>query len=130
MCIFCKIINNEIPSYKVYEDEEIIAILDISQLTYGHTLIMPKKHYDNFWQADPQTISKIMNKANEVSQLICQKLNSKGCNIFTNTNEVAGQTVLHWHVHILPRYENDDFKINEISHDYNKEEILKKIKGE
>lgn len=113
MCIFCKIINNEIPSYKVYEDEYVLAILDISQVCDGHTLILPKKHYDNFLDADLQTINRCMNVIKILSNKYKKILNPKGFNILNNTNEIAGQTVFHLHFHLIPRYdENDEIDIS------------------
>ncbi len=108
MCIFCKIINNEIPSYKVYEDEYVLAILDISQVCDGHTLILPKKHYDNFLDADLQTINRCMNVIKILSNKYKKILNPKGFNILNNTNEIAGQTVFHLHFHLIPRYDKND----------------------
>lgn len=113
MCIFCKIINNEIPSYKVYEDEYVLAILDISQVCDGHTLILPKKHYDNFLDADLQTIDRCMNVIKILSNKYKKILNPKGFNILNNNNKIAGQTVFHLHFHLIPRYdENDEIDIS------------------
>ena len=108
MCIFCKIINNEIPSYKVYEDEYVLAILDISQVCDGHTLILPKKHYNNFLDADLQTINRCMDVIKFLSDKYKQILNPSGFNILNNTNEIAGQTVFHLHFHLIPRYDKND----------------------
>ena len=118
MCIFCKIIDGSIPSSKVYEDENILAILDLSQTTYGHTLVMPKKHYQNILEIPSDELATLMAKVQELAKLITAKLNANGVNILVNTNEAAGQTVMHLHIHIIPRYdENDgisiDFKPNE-----------------
>jgi histidine triad (HIT) family protein len=118
MCIFCKIIDGNIPSSKVYEDENILAILDLSQTTYGHTLVMPKKHYQNILEIPSDELATLMVKVQELAKLITAKLNANGVNILVNTNEAAGQTVMHLHIHIIPRYdENDgisiDFKPNE-----------------
>ena len=118
MCIFCKIIDGSIPSSKVYEDENILAILDLSQTTYGHTLVMPKKHYQNILEIPSDELATLMVKVQELAKLITAKLNANGVNILVNTNEAAGQTVMHLHIHIIPRYdENDgisiDFKPNE-----------------
>ena len=118
MCIFCKIIDGSIPSSKVYEDENILAILDLSQTTYGHTLVMPKKHYQNILEIPSDELATLMVKVQELAKLITEKLNANGVNILVNTNEAAGQTVMHLHIHIIPRYdENDgisiDFKPNE-----------------
>lgn len=128
MCVFCKIINNEFSSYKVYEDEEVLAILDLSQTTYGHTLVMPKKHYDNMLAFPQNEWEHLMEVVKTLSQKIMTKLNAKGFNILINTNEAAGQTVNHLHVHIIPRYdEKDTIEIIMHENDYNKEELLKTL---
>ena len=128
MCVFCKIINNEFSSYKVYEDEEVLAILDLSQTTYGHTLVMPKKHYDNMLAIPQNEWAHLMKVVKTLSEKIMTKLNAKGFNILINTNEAAGQTVNHLHVHIIPRYdEKDTIEIIMHENDYNKEELLKTL---
>ena len=133
MCVFCKIVNGEIPSKKVYEDDDVLAILDISQATKGHTLVMPKKHYANLFEIDNNVYLKVMAKAKELALKITEKENALGCNILNNCNEAAGQSVMHFHVHIIPRYEGDDLTINFVDHqgkfDLNelKEEIKKNI---
>ncbi len=128
MCIFCEIIKGNIPSSKIYEDDNYLAILDISQTTYGHTLVMPKKHYDNFLQMPENEAGELMSLVNTLANKIVSKLDAKGCNILINTNEVAGQSVLHTHVHIIPRYDLNDtvsFSFKENKFDLN--EILNKI---
>ena len=128
MCVFCKIINNEFSSYKVYEDEEVLAILDLSQTTYGHTLVMPKKHYDNMLAIPQNEWAHLMKVVKTLSEKIMTRLNAKGFNILINTNEAAGQTVNHLHVHIIPRYdEKDTIEIIMHENDYNKEELLKTL---
>ena len=129
MCIFCKIIEGEIPSRKVYEDDDILAILDISQTTGGHTLVMPKKHYDDFLQMPEKEFGALMEKVQQIADRIVKKMNAKGCNILINTGETAGQTVRHVHVHIIPRYdENDTVSFSFTENQYDLDEILKKIK--
>lgn len=129
MCIFCKIIEGEIPSSKVYEDDDILAILDISQTTRGHTLVMPKKHYDDFLQMPEKEFGALMEKVQQIADRIVKKMNAKGCNILINTGETAGQTVRHVHVHIIPRYdENDTVSFSFTENQYDLDEILKKIK--
>lgn len=130
MCIFCKIINGEIPSKKVYEDDDVLAILDISQATLGHTLVMPKKHYANLLEIPQPEYQKVMIKVKEIAEKINTKLKPNGINILNNCNEVAGQTVMHYHVHILPRYTSSDLKIEFTDHskDVNLDEILNKLK--
>ena len=108
MCVFCKIINGEIPSSKVYEDDEVLAILDLSQVTKGHTLVMPKKHYANILEIPADELAHLIQKVQMIAKKVTTKLNAKGFNILVNTNEVAGQTVMHLHFHIIPRYDETD----------------------
>lgn len=108
MCIFCKIINNEIPSKKVYEDDDVLAILDLAQVTKGHTLVMPKKHFDSFLDVDKETLDKVINVTQDLSKKLEKELDAKGFNILSNVNEVSGQSVDHLHFHIIPRYSKDD----------------------
>ena len=103
--VFCKIVDGEIPCYKVYEDADVLAFLDISQVTRGHTLVIPKKHYDNFLAVPQETMHKVMDIAQRIGQVAIKFLNAKGVNILTNCYEAAGQTVKHFHVHVIPRYE-------------------------
>ncbi len=129
MCIFCKIINGEIPSSKVYEDDDVLAILDISQATLGHTLVMPKKHYANILEIPSDEYAKVMLKVKDIASKINTNLKPNGINVLNNCGEVAGQTVMHYHVHIIPRYNNNDIKIEFTDHsgkvDLN--EVLNKI---
>jgi histidine triad (HIT) family protein len=129
MCIFCKIVNGEIPSKKIYEDDYVIAILDLSQAEKGHTLVIPKKHYDTFLDADAKTVSHSFEVSQKLAIKIKEKLNADGINILNNTNEAAGQSVMHMHIHIIPRYKNDDLKITFIDHSdkYNLDDVLKEI---
>ncbi len=129
MCIFCKIIDGEIPSRKVYEDDSILAILDISQTTRGHTLVMPKKHYDDFLQMPGNEFGVLMEKVQQIASQIVKNLNAKGCNVLINTGETAGQTVRHIHVHIIPRYDgNDTVSFSFTDNQFDLDEILKEIK--
>lgn len=122
MCVFCKIINGEIPSFKIYETEDLVAFLDISQATEGHTLIVPKKHFDNLLALDDDTLKKISIAQKEVANLLSEKLGTKAFNFVNNCGSVAGQSVMHVHFHVIPRYENDDFKMHIVEHepDFNK----------
>lgn len=106
--VFCKIIDGEIPAHVVYEDNDVIAILDISQVTKGHTLVIPKKHYDTFLATPNETMHKVMDVAQKIGQVMIDRLHAKGVNILTNCYEAAGQTVPHFHVHVIPRYEHGD----------------------
>ncbi len=107
-CIFCKIVKGEIPCHKVYEDDKILAFLDISQTTKGHTLVITKEHFDNFLYVPKDLLSQSISVAQKIAQASITSLNAKGVNILINTNEIAGQTVMHYHTHIIPRYDNDD----------------------
>ena len=127
MCVFCKIIKGEIPSKKIYEDDDVLAILDVSQATLGHTLVLPKKHYENLFSIENNDYLKVMEKVKMLAKAITSALNASGCNILNNCGELAGQSVMHFHVHIIPRYENDDLKIEFKEHSLNLEEIQKII---
>ena len=130
MCIFCEIVNGNIPSKKIYEDENIISILDISQTTKGHALVIPKKHYDNYMQMPEDEFANLMKVVQIVSKKIISNLEAKGCNILINTNEIAGQTVMHTHVHIIPRYdENDTIDIKFQENEFNLDDVLSQING-
>lgn len=123
MCLFCKIINNEIPSYKIYEDEKFLAFLDISQATVGHTLIVPKKHYANIFELDDEAAQEILLVVKKVSLLLKEKLGISDVNIINNSGKLAGQTVDHFHIHIVPRYPNDDLQILSVNHSPSNEEL-------
>lgn len=118
-CIFCKITNGEIPSKKIYEDDEIMAFLDINPLTPGHTLIVPKEHTLDFQSISMDKLMKIMNVARELSQKIVDKMGAQGYTLIQN-NGIA-QDVKHFHLHIIPKYKD---KL-EMSVD----EVYKKIAG-
>ncbi len=106
--IFCKIVAGEIPCYKLYEDDDVLAFLDISQVTKGHTLVIPKKHYDNFLTCPKELMNKVMDVAQRIGQVSIKIFGARGVNILTNCYEAAGQTVKHFHVHIIPRYKEED----------------------
>ena len=124
--IFEKIIDNEIPSYKIYEDEEIIAILDINPLSYGHTLVIPKKRIENFINTN-EDISYIVKKVQEISCLLKEKIKSDGITIITNN--YYGQDIKHLHFHLIPRYQGDNFDSSFEHKKTDLEEVYKKLKG-
>lgn len=115
-CIFCKISNKEIPGKVIYEDDICLAFLDLSQATKGHTLVVPKQHFNNFLEVDDTTLQHLIVVTKKVANDIVSKLKANGVNIITNANEVAGQTVNHLHFHILPRYDKSELEINFIDH--------------
>lgn len=127
MCVFCKIIEGAIPSKKVYEDDDVLAILDISQATVGHTLVIPKKHYDNLLTIPEDEYLNVMKKVKALADKLVKNFKASGVNILNNCNEAAGQSVMHFHVHILPRYDKDDLKLEFTDHsnNVNLDEILK-----
>jgi|LFRM01.2.fsa_nt_gb histidine triad (HIT) family protein len=124
MSLFKKIINKEIPAHILYEDEEVFAFLDISQTTKGHTLIIPKVETKNFLETDSQLIGKMFKVTQQLAKKIQENLGATGFNVLTNMNEVAGQTVFHFHIHLIPRYdENDTLKIEFSSNELDLNEI-------
>lgn len=106
-CIFCKIANGTIPAKTIYEDETAKVILDLAPATRGHALIIPKNHYDNLFDLDDAKAEKIMIIAKKVGEALMRTLGCQGLNLVQNNGEVAGQTVFHFHMHIIPRYEDD-----------------------
>ena len=134
-CIFCKIVRGEIPCYKVYEDDEVLAFLDISQTTKGHTLVIPKEHFQNMLYCPKDLLAKVMGVAPHIAQAQVASLGANGVNVLINTNEVAGQTVMHFHVHVIPRYSGEDClrleflsnKIDHLSLPAIADEIIKKL---
>lgn len=117
-CIFCKIVAGDVPSSKVYEDDEVLAFLDITQVTKGHTLVIPKQHHRNLLEMNAETASTLFARVPQIAQQLKEKLGASGLNIINNNEEVAGQTVFHTHVHLLPRFdETDDLKIHFTAHE-------------
>lgn len=130
MCIFCMIANHEINSSIIYEDDKVVAFLDLSQVTKGHTLVVPKKHYANLIECDSEDLAHVIKVTQMLSKRIMERCGATGVNILNNCNEVAGQTVMHVHFHIIPRYsENDaiEIKFNE-SEKQNLDEICNLLK--
>ncbi len=110
-CIFCKIIKGEIPSSKVYEDDKFIAFMDINPIAIGHTLVIPKAHCVNILDM-PEDISKdIYTVTSKVAKAIKKAFNADGVNVMQFNEKAAGQEVFHSHIHIIPRYENDNLGI-------------------
>lgn len=106
-CIFCKIANGEIPSTTLYEDEDFRVILDLGPATKGHALLLPKEHYKNLFELDDKLAAKALVTAKMVAAKIKNALHADGFNLVQNNGEAAGQTVFHFHMHLIPRYEND-----------------------
>lgn len=111
MCIFCKILNGEIPSYKIYEDEYTYAFLDVNDDVVGHTLVIPKEHYDNVLDIPEKILNKVMSTVKKISQHYVENHGFTGVNIFNNSGVDAEQSVMHLHIHILPRKNDDGVKV-------------------
>ena len=106
-CIFCKIANGDIPSKTLYEDEEFKVILDVGPAARGHALILPKNHYANLYELPDETAVKVMLLAKKMAVLMTEKLGCDGFNLVQNNGKAAGQTVFHFHLHLIPRYKED-----------------------
>ena len=113
-CIFCKIINGEIPSYKIYEDEIVYAFLDITQVTPGHTLVVPKKHAKDIFEYDEELASQVFARIPKIARALEKAYpDMQGLNIINNNREVAYQSVFHSHIHFIPRFSpHDDFSMH------------------
>ena len=127
MCIFCKIINKEIPSYKIYEDDRFLAFLDISQATVGHTLVIPKQHFQNIFELDEKTAQDIFTLVASLACKLKQNLKIDDLNILNNNGSLAGQTVNHFHIHLIPRYKNDNLTIKFANNKLSSEEFTKLV---
>ena len=130
-CIFFKIANGEIPSTTVYEDDDFRVILDLSPASKGHALILPKEHYANLYELPDEAASKVLIVAKNVVAKMTKALGCDGYNLVQNNGEVAGQTVFHFHMHLIPRYKEDQvglgWKMGELT-DADREDILAKLK--
>ena len=107
-CIFCKIANRIIPSTILYEDDDVVAFLDVNPVSYGHALVVTKSHYDNFLSCPKGVMHKVYDLAQRIGQVQIKQLGAKGVNVLANCYEAAGQSVMHFHVHVIPRYNAPD----------------------
>ncbi|MCR5214544.1 MAG: HIT family protein [Eubacterium sp.] len=106
-CIFCKLANGVFPTNKIYEDDDFTVILDAAPANMGHALIIPKQHYANIFELDPELMKKALPLAKKVAEALKEELEYDGINIVQNNGSAAGQTVFHFHMHVIPRYDND-----------------------
>ena len=130
-CIFCKIANGEIPSSTIYEDDMFRVILDLSPAAKGHALILPKHHMANILDIEPEVAEKVFVLASRIAKAMKKVLKCDGINIVQNNGEIAGQTVFHFHMHIIPRYVDDGQNINWVpgtSTDEERAEIAEAVK--
>ena len=132
-CIFCKIANGEIPAATLYEDENFRVILDLGPASKGHALILPKFHAANIYELPDEMAAKVMILSKKIATAMTEALKCDGFNIVQNNGECAGQTVFHFHMHLIPRYKGDNVGITwnpgELT-DEDKEEILSKVKAQ
>ncbi len=122
-CIFCKIANGEIPSKTLYEDDYFRVILDLGPATKGHALILPKEHAENIFEISEEIASKALVVAKRMAINMTGKLRCDGMNLVQNNGEAAGQTVSHFHIHMIPRYHGDGQQINWVPGDCTQEEL-------
>lgn len=113
-CVFCKIVKGEIPSYKIYEDENILAILDISQATPGHTLVLAKEHFKNLYDISEEKAGEVFSAIPKIARAIKKAFNPIGLNVIINTDKPL-QSVYHFHIHLIPRYPYDGVQIDFIN---------------
>ena len=110
-CIFCKLANGIIPTNSLYEDDVVKVIFDAGPASSGHVLILPKEHFDNVYALDDDTAAHVFQVAVKVAKALKEGLNLEGLNIVQNNGEIAGQTVFHFHMHIIPRYKGDTVNV-------------------
>ncbi|MEM4396191.1 MAG: HIT family protein [Candidatus Woesearchaeota archaeon] len=132
-CIFCKIVKGEIPSYKVYENEKVLAFLDINPANYGHVLVIPKEHYNNILDIEEEDLIEITKAVKKIAEILAILLEPDGINILQSNNPAAGQVINHIHFHIIPRFVNDNVTFHWEPNKLEKkqfEELAKRLKEE
>lgn len=111
-CIFCEIVNKREKAEVLYEDEQVLSFLDINPLNFGHTLVITKNHYENFLDVPPQELEVLTAAAQKVSEAMVRSIKPDGFNIVANNGTAAGQSVFHFHFHLIPRFNDDKFKFH------------------
>ena len=122
-CIFCKLANGEIPTATLYEDDDFRVILDAGPAAKGHALILPKEHYANLYELDDEVAAKVLPLAKKMITKLTDILGCDGYNLVQNNGEAAGQTVFHFHMHLIPRYEGDDVTVKWEGHSMDADEM-------
>lgn len=107
-CIFCKLANGEIPTHTLYEDDDFRVIFDLGPATKGHALVIPKKHYANIFEIDNEMVGKAFVLAKKMATTMKDTFQCDGFNLIQNNGEIAGQSVFHFHIHLIPRYKGDN----------------------
>ncbi len=110
-CIFCKIVEGEIPSWTIYEDKNVKAFLDTSPISRGHILVIPKEHYENIFDIPNDILDKVIKVSKKMALLLKENLKAEGVNLLNSNSKIAQQDVFHYHMHIIPRYSKDKLKI-------------------
>lgn len=126
--IFEKIARKELPAKIIYEDEKYLAFLDLSQVTKGHSLVIPKQCTESVLTASSKTVAEVNQIAQKIAQVFVEKAGAKGVNILTNAKPVAGQTVDHYHVHVIPRYDEEELQFKHRENQLDIEDVFKDIK--
>ena len=130
-CIFCKLSNGDIPTNALYEDDVVKVIFDLNPASKGHVLILPKNHFDDIYSMDDATAAHVFQVAVKVAKAMKETLGCEGLNIVQNNGEIAGQTVFHFHMHIIPRYKGDTANIKWVQNEVDQavvDEIISKAK--
>lgn len=128
-CIFCKLANGDIPTNAIYEDEKFKVILDASPATKGHALVLPKEHYANIYEMPAELLAEAVMVAQKVIKHVTPILGCEGYNLLQNNGEVAGQTIFHFHLHLIPRYTNDgNADLLKFAPDAVEDEVLRELK--
>ena len=128
-CVFCKIIRGEIPCCKVYEDDLILAFLDIAPFNIGHSVIIPKDHQNSITTLDEIYANRIIKMAPKIGVALMRTINAEGFNLFLNNGSVAGQTVWHCHMHVLPRFAGDKVVISSEPQKYDSMDQMAELAG-
>lgn len=110
-CVFCRIVRRELPAEILYEDDTFVGILDINPIHYGHTLLIPRRHYEEFLDIPPADFRGLMQAAHRITGALVESLDLEGYNVFSNNGRVAGQSVFHFHLHIVPRFRYDNIRL-------------------
>lgn len=122
-CIFCDIVAGTEKAEILFDDEKVLAFLDIRPFNYGHSLVIPKKHYENFSDVTEEDLFPMIKSVQEISKAIKSSLNADGFNVLSNNGAAAGQTIYHCHFHIIPRFNSDGFKFKMNLKEYSEEEM-------
>lgn len=125
MCVFCKIVAGTINAHKIYEDKDVLAFLDVNPVSIGHTLVIPKAHYETIFELDSEITSILYNRVVMIAKRLQETLKITDLNILNNNGKLAYQSISHYHIHLIPRYLDDSFKIHFPAINLTNDELLK-----